>query len=411
LIGRERLRQLVENGGDKVELLALLHSLLAKFGLDPEVHFQLAEAYLKMGNLDRSSRHFETMFKLDPKNIKTGLRYSAYLMQYKNPEEALAIIKSMNDFKHATPEAQVEADWLKANYYARKKDYGQSTDLLRKILAVDPWNVSYLVQEVINLTQISSIDPELRKTDSVLSSLSSIDESKIDWSEYDRFTNKLDEMHAYELVYVRRKLRYLYGSGSETLLLDLIKSACIFDASRATYDFMRLLNTNFDSYNIYWALGILFKELWQLETASVFFEQMLLHPSATPDSRAKSYLELADCFIWQGKSLSKALEYAKIGYDTENQGDSRYLRVLAHANLKLGFIRQAKSYLEQIDILGDHEARYLQGLLHYRNGDRTRANEVWKPLLTVRSENLRFHNIKQEVLKFYFEGAPYLKVN
>jgi len=34
-----------------------------------------------------------------------------------------------------------------------------------------------------------------------------------------------------------------------------------------------------------------------------------------------------------------------------------------------------------------------------------------KPLLTVRSESLRFHTIKQEVLKYYFDGAPYLKAN
>lgn len=410
LIGRERLRQLVENGGDKVELLSLLHSLLAKFSQDSEVHFQLAEAYLKMSNLERASRHFEAMFLLDPKNFKTSLRYASYLMQFRNPEDALKIIESMENQKHRTSESQVESDWLKATYYARKKEFGQSTDLLRKILAVDPWNVSYLVQEIVNLTQISAIDPEFRRSDAVLNSLSHVDESKIEWDEYDILTNKLDEQHAYELVYVRRKLRYLYGNGSESLLLDLIRSACRFDASRATYDFMRLLNTNFDSYSIYWALGILFKELWQLETASVFFEQMLLHPSATSESRSKSYLELADCFIWQGKYLSKALEYAKIGFDN-NQNDSKFIRVLAHANLKLGLIRQAKSYLEQIDMIGDHEARYLQGLLHYRNGDRVRANEVWKPLLTVRSESLRFHNIKQEVLKFYFEGAPYLKVN
>jgi tetratricopeptide (TPR) repeat protein len=412
LIGRERLRQLVENSGDKVELLSLLHNLLAKFNQDSEVHLQLAEAYLKMGNSERASKHFETMYRLDPKNYKTSLRYSAYLMQYKSPDMAISIIKNLETNHPQLPsDAQVEADWLKANYYARRKEYEQSTDLLRRILAVDPWNVSYLIQEIINLTIVLGLDSELKKIDTVFDLISQHDESKINWEQYDAQTEKLEANHAYELVYVRRKLRYLYGNGSETLLFELIKSACKFNAVRATYDFMRLLNTNFDSYNIYWALGILFKELWQLETAAVFFEQMLLHPQATTQAKAKAYLELADCFIWQGKNLPKALEYVKMGMDFDGKNDQRFLRVLAHANLKLGYIRQAKLYLDQIDIVGDHEARYLQGLLHYRNGDRVRANEIWKPLLTVRSESLRFHNIKQEVLKFYFEGAPYLKVN
>ena len=95
LIGRERLRQLVDNGGDKVELLSLLHNLLSKFNHDPEVHLQLAEAYLKMGNSERASRHFETMYRLDPKNYKSSLRYAAYLMQFKSTEMALTIIKSL----------------------------------------------------------------------------------------------------------------------------------------------------------------------------------------------------------------------------------------------------------------------------------------------------------------------------
>jgi hypothetical protein len=32
-------------------------------------------------------------------------------------------------------------------------------------------------------------------------------------------------------------------------------------------------------------------------------------------------------------------------------------------------------------------------------------------LLTVRTEDMRFHNMKQEILKFYFEKAPYLQAN
>jgi len=54
---------------------------------------------------------------------------------------------------------------------------------------------------------------------------------------------------------------------------------------------------------------------------------------------------------------------------------------------------------------------YVKGLLEYRNGAHKIANQIWKPLLKVKTESLRLHNIKQEILKYYFEETPYLKVN
>ncbi len=411
LIGRERLRQLTEGGGDKVELLALLHSLLAKFGGDADVQGHIADVYLKLGNTDRAAKHFEAMFAIDGKNRPTGLKYAAFVMQYRDAEKAMEILSKISPDGGLAAESQAEIYWLKANYFARKREYRESLTLLAKVLAIDPWNVSYLVQEVINLIHLAPVDEEMKKIDAVLMSLSSTDDQRIDWVEYDQVTARFEDRHAYELVYARRKLRYLYANGSEGSLLDLVRAACSHDAARATYDFMKLLNTNFDSPNIYWALGVIFKELWQLETASVWFNQMLLYPGLPTAARAKAYVELADCLIWQNRQVEKALEYAKLAADLDEKKDLRFMRVLAHAYLKAGQVRQAKLYLDQTDSGQDHEVRYLQGLMLYRNGSRSKANEVWKPLLTVRSESLRFHNIKQEVLKFYFDGAPYLKAN
>jgi len=411
LIGRERLRQLIDNGGDKVELLALLHSLLAKFGGDADVQGHIADVYLRLGNIERAGKHYDAMFQTDGLSRQTALKYAAFVMQYREPDVAMEILSKIDTEASLPADSHAEIYWLKANFYARKRDFRQSLVLLRKVLAIDPWNVSYLVQEVINLINLSTLDEDLRKVDKVLASLSNTDDARIDWSEFDQATRRMEAQHAYELVYARRKLRYLYANGSEESLLELVQAACKHDAARATYDLMKLLNTNFDSPNIYWALGIIFKELWQLETAGVWLEQMLLFPSLAKQAKAKAYLELADCFIWQGKNGAKAVEYAKLAVDLDDKKDARSLRILAHAYLKAGQIRQAKVYLDQVDAGADHEVRYLQGLLQYRNGARSQANQIWKPLLTVPSESLRFHNIKQEVLKFYFDGAPYLKAN
>ncbi len=411
LIGRERLRQLTENGGDKVELLALLHSLMAKFDGDADVQGHVADVYLRLGNVERATRHYERMYELDGKNRSTGLKYASFMMQYGEPDRAMGILSKIATDASLSQDSQAEVYWLKSNYYARKKEFRESQTLLRRVLAIDPWNVSYLVQEIINLLALATLDDELRKVDAILLSLSAEGEQKVDWTEFDANTRRMESQNAYELVYSRRKLRYLYTNGSEDALLELVRAACRHDATRGTYDFMKLLNTNFDSPSIHWALGIISKELWRLETASVWFEQMLLYPNISAKMQARAYVELADCFIWQGRSLDKAIEYAKLAYDLESGKEQRTTRVLGHAYLKAGQIRQAKLHLEEQDPAIDHEVRYLQGLLHYRNGARSRANEVWKPLLTVVSESLRFHNIKQEVLKFYFDGAPYLKAN
>lgn len=411
LIGRERLRQLTgDNGGDKVELLALLHSLLAKFTGDADVQGHIADVYLRLGNVERARRHYLTMYELDGKNRATALKHASFMMQHGEPDAAIAILSKIVDSDTLAAESQAEIFWLKANYYARIKNYRESQILLRRVLALDPWNVSYLVQEVVNLVNLAPLDDELRKIDPVLATLSAVDDSRIEWADFDANTRRMEAAHAYELVYARRKLRYLYANGSEAALMELVQAACRHDATRGTYDFMKLLNTNFDSPSIHWALGIIFKELWRLETACVWFEQMLLYPSISKAQQAKAYAELADCYIWQGHSFEKAIEYAKLAFDLDPR-DSRVLRILSHAYLKSGQIRQAKVHLDQADPESDHEVRYLQGLLQYRNGARQQANELWKPLLTVRSESLRFHNIKQEVLKFYFEGTPYLKAN
>ena len=48
LIEKERLKNLVETQSDKVELLSLLHSLVAKYENDPDVQGHMGDVYLKV---------------------------------------------------------------------------------------------------------------------------------------------------------------------------------------------------------------------------------------------------------------------------------------------------------------------------------------------------------------------------
>ena len=81
------------------------------------------------------------------------------------------------------------------------------------------------------------------------------------------------------------------------------------------------------------------------------------------------------------------------------------------AHLKSGQMKEAKVYLEQTNNSSDKETTYLKGLYHYRNGSAEKANEIWKPLIIIPTENLRAHHLKQEMMKYYYEGTPYHKAN
>ncbi len=414
LIGKERLKKLLSESGDRVEILALLHSLVAKFDGDPDTHSAMGDVYLRLANPERAGKHFTRMNELDGLSRQSNLKFASYLMQHGDPDQALTLLQRID----TKPESlgrddQAELFWLKANYFARKRDFQASHDLMHKVLHIDPWNTSYLVQATLNLSQLTKVEGDLSIIDNTLKKLANNDESDLDWREFDRITKTLSDQRANELAYLRQKLRYLYANGQTQVMNDLVKYSCAFDAQRGTFDFLRLLNTNFDGANLYLVLGILFKDLWQLETACMWFEQALLHVEISGEQKARTYLEFADTLTWRDRDLQKAIEYAQLAIDMSgSDGKDRAMTVLAHAYLKTGQVRQAQSFLER-ERTGtqDPETVYLLGLLHYRNGSRQKANQVWKPLLTVRSESLRFHNIKQEVLRYYFQGDPYLKAN
>lgn len=410
LLAKERLRQLVSHGGDRVQLLSLLHNLLALFDGDATVHFHLGEIYARMGNLNRARKHFEKMIEIDPKSKTSSLRYAAFEIQYGDLESAEESLKKVAITDQMSPSDHNELHWLQATLHLRKGEHQKSRVNLAKALAMDPWNVSYLVYDIINQLQTANLPQDNQLIDPLLQRLMVGDESNLDWRAYNHRTLELNKLHKVELVYVREKLRFLYAQDSNDAIKALLNAACRFDAGKAIHDFLKLLNTNFDGPQIYWALGMLSKENWQLESASLWFEQILNLPLKDKFYHSTALLELADCYVWRSLQYDKAVEYVKIAMSMREEQKGKSLTILAHAMLKLGQVKEASIHLESTQTDHDPEATYLKGLVQYRNGSKQAANEIWKPLLTVRSENLRFHHIKQEILKYYFEGAPYTGV-
>lgn len=406
LIEKERLKGLLENQSDKVELLSLLHSLTAKYPDDPDIQGYMGDVYLKLGNQERAARHYQKMYDQDSHSLVTKIKYISFKMQHGGAKKAEEILKGITEAKITDQGHQCEILWLKANFAFLDKKFKESLNYLNKALLHDPWNVSYLVQQTLTYSSLNEDKVNFNLYDSVLKKLAKNDEEGLDWKEYSEKSELISNANLLELSYCRAKVAFLYAEGNEETLVSLVNAACRLDASRSTYDFLKLLNTNFDSPNIYWALGKLYKDLWQLEAAGVWFEQILIAPESTEKHQAKAYLELSDCYCWRGLQLDKAVEYARMALDMDHSLQRQGVRNLAHALLRRGEVRQAEVYLEELEN-EDPEVVYLKGLLHYRNGATKKANEIWKPLLTLTTSSLRQHTIKDEVMKYYFEKTPY----
>src|SRR5690606_9598303 len=107
-------------------------------------------------------QHYRRMYELDGLHRAAVLKYAAFEMQYRDPQYAMDLLNALpkNSAYHAEDEAEVY--WLKTNYFSRNNKFKESLELLEKVLAIDPWNVSYITQKIVNLAQVLPIDEEFK---------------------------------------------------------------------------------------------------------------------------------------------------------------------------------------------------------------------------------------------------------
>lgn len=398
---KERVALSIENNGDPVETLSNLHLLLDQFPNDPDTHSLIADSYLRTGNINRALWHFQKMYSLDRLSTVSSLRYASFMISYGDIEEGKRVLDEIVIQKEIET-YRAEIAWLHAAYETKKGEYGKALAFLKEALKVEPWNASYLLQDIKCRSQIN--DPD--QMDNFIFEEGEL----VNWSDFDHRTQAIVEQHHFEEAYPRQKLRFIYSGGDEKQLEDLVEIAVRFDASAGVHDFMRMLNTNFDSYLIQWGLGVLSKEMGQLEVAVMWFEQALRRPNITPAQKTKLFYELGDCYVWQNTNLEKAVEYLKLVNESKPEGLEHAYLTMAHAYLKLGQVRTARTCLQHVQKNTQSlEASFLQGLIHFRDGSVERAKDIWKPLLTIKAKNMKDHWIKKEILNFYFDGKSYMK--
>lgn len=411
LIDRERLKHLLEEKNDKVEILSLLHSLLARFGKDPYVLGVMGDIYLKLGNIHQADFYYEKMYENDHESIKTTLTYLDFILTHGDYKIADDIINKLKFMIKPNSDEFVELLWQQARLLIKTKEYQEAHIKFTDILKTDPWNIAYLVNNIFCLIKLRYPDrPSM--LDQALRLLMQNEEDKISWLEYDRVSQIFINDHQYEIAYNRYKVAFLYSNGDESNLKKILQSASLFDAKKAYYDLIRLLNTNFDHPGIYCALGALAKDLWQHENACMWFEQVLLNVKSSDNAKKTAYIELADSYVWLNQHLDRSIEYIRLALETPSGEDPNLLLTkLAHAYLRKGDVRQAQSLLDQCTDQNNFETKYLAGLLQYRNGFVKKAKFIWKPLISQRVEGTRNHYLKQDLLKYYFDEDSYFKAN
>ncbi len=404
---REHLAQSMGTQGDINPRLAKALSLLKEYADDPDMQAITGELYLLQGNIDRASEHFQRMYTLDKASTETSFRYASFLVHYGNSDKAKKILDTLGEnIQDEDKLLQIHA--LKTHFFEQRRDFENALIFAKLCLDKEPWNAIYLCQAI--RCHLHLIDRDQYLEERVTSSLEFSEIKTKDWKAFDKKTESLMSSHHYQVVYLRQQLRLLTSSASSQIYTHYIRAASHFNPSRAAQDLVKLLNTNFDSPWLYWALGVLFKEAGSLEIAEMWFEQVIGKASLPQLLRLRISIDLSDSYVWRGINLQKAIAYLKVVRESESEQAESAKLIMAHALLKLGEVRAARTCLEDLKETAHPslEASYLQGLLLYRDGSIQKAKTVWKPLLTAKALNIKDHWIKKEIMDFYFQGKSYI---
>jgi len=405
---KELAKKLFDSKEDIESLAVALKDLLSMYKGDSDIHKMLGDMYSNQGEMALARVHYSKMYDLEPKNKYIAIHYASFLVNYDDLVLGFSVLNEIEQRSH-DEETEAMIHSLNSRYFERKKEYENAIREIGLALNITPWNADFLVQ-IIRCQMLFHFGEKIPKEAQTETRTDYTQLEPNNWVDFDKMTDKLEEDHQNFLVYNRCKLRLLTSGGKEPNSTEWIRQAVKYNPSKAALEFLKLLNTNFDSPQLYWALGVLFREAGSLEIAEMWFEQVLSKNSLPNELRLKVSLDVSDCYIWRGVHLQKALAYLKMVRDSDTEHSELARLKMAHSYLKLGEVRLARDCLNALDIQKPSlESTYLQGLLYYRDGSVQKAKALWKPLLTVKTMSIRDHWIKKEILDFYFQGKSYIK--
>lgn len=406
---RDNMKILSETGKDQVELFSLLHQLYSMYQRDVDVHQEFATLFFGMDNAERAVFHLQQAVELESFHPTVVLKAANLYLANGYIDEAKKAVDLISGEDKVARNQIEQYLWVRATIEIQNENYDKAREYTKSLNERDAWNVSYLVQKIF-LDLKSYPTEEDPAEDAVVEKLVAGEDSDLDWKEYDQLTNTMDSVSDGELKYLRLKLRYLYAKGESIYLDRIVDHACRFDPVRCGDELMKLVNTNFDSVSLYIGLADIFAAQWLLQMSSYWADKALAFDNVPNVTKQRIYSRIADNLLWEKANLDKAVKYAQLAYELGSEEDAESHKILGHAYLSQGQVQKARDHLEKCNS-GTFEQQYLKGLLEYRNGATKKAAAIWKPLLTFPSRTLKHHQLKRELLKYYFDSEPYLKVN
>ncbi|MDE3268672.1 MAG: tetratricopeptide repeat protein [Pseudomonadota bacterium] len=415
LADKERVEQLRNIASEKIEMLHLLNAMQARFADDPDVYRQLAAIYEHDAKTkDKANFYLQKMQRLDPKLLLNAITYARFLLKEGDGKKAVAVLAEIEHPTRLKPSQRSEFYYLQARACLLSDELTAASESIKAAVKISPWSFSYLACEIFCLT---SLYCSQKKIDTVSESVINLYEKfDVNAAEFKQETLQLLKNKMYYLAYSRAKLLLLYSKvdhqQKEAISFDLLTTAVAYDPDSSARDFIKLLNTNYESPYVYFVLAILNKECWRHESSCLWLEMLLQKESLPQDKATEVYLELADSYVWRGHDLPTAIEYAQNIIRMSSKYHEKALTILTHAYLKNGDLKLAQKCMNKLqEVSQAYETTYLQGLLAYRQGNVEDACTIWQPILQCESSNLRLHNVKQEVLKLYTNGRGYREIS
>jgi predicted Zn-dependent protease len=344
---KEHYSSLENSEVSKSELLVQLHGLLALYDGDPDVHLAIANLHQYLGNNERAQEHYALMLQSDPYARKTKLNYAASLVPTREFSRIAALLEELHFCGQSEQERYLEQKWLLTLCYFEQQRYQQALPLLGILVDIDPWNARYLTYLLMTHSSLN-LSSHSQSDEDTLRSLAGGASTDANWQNFRKITAYFVANGQNEIAYLRNKLDFLYHYQDEEVFTRLLSAALNFNSTTATSDLLKLLNSNFDSPAITLGLARLAQEQWQLETASMWYEQLLRRDFISQTLKQRAYSELADCYLWRNFNLEKAQQFIVLAREAAPAAGEKLPLIEAHLYLRRGLLHEAKFLLESL---------------------------------------------------------------
>ena len=377
---RDKLLSSLDQEANGFYLLEDVSKLVRLYDKDHEVHYAAAQVFTKLQSRVKRKFHFEKMIECDPLGSMTKVYYAEFLLEESVYSEAMDVLDEVNVKFIKKSEISTSYNRIKSACLASVGKYSEAINLMAVNLKEDPWNISYLQNQIDNLEMISDdyyvSDKRVFKTDvEIYKNLKTVD-----WQDYYKETMNVFEQKNFKLAYLRSKLLFLYQKGNDDSLNLLLMCAKEFYEDHCISDLTKLLNTNYDHPGLYLMIGLLYKSMNQLESAYNWFKLIFDFSRDKYDHVFyKTYANMADCLMMMNRETKKAIEYSLMCIEHGKASDSekeKIYQTLALCYLKQGQASKVKPVLHELHSQSFYEQIYRRSFPHKVRFPRVRQKDL-----------------------------------